>query len=184
MMFSTLDVGCGYMLRQTFRGQINLDINKPEKPVPDFVRGDCHHLPFRSGCFESVYFYHVVEHIESPFQALKEICRVLAYPFCVWKTHELVIGKLHLATPNSLHLYKTLRTVVKGSYVPYDGREAGAMNAHIQTWGVPELRNLLRVSGFCGFEFRFVNHGARKLLDFFANRFGLSRTLEVTCHKT
>lgn len=167
-----LDVGAGYMQRMTFRGEVNLDVNRPEKPIPNFVLGDCHHLPFKSNSIEQVYCYHLIEHIESPFQALNEIFRVLKNP-----------GKLFLATPNAMDLYNTLRTILRGSYVPYVGREAGKLRSHIQTWGCEELRAILSVIGFKHIVFRFVNHGRKRLVDPLLCRWKLSRTLEATAWK-
>lgn len=129
-----LDVGCGaghYQEVSTFRGQVNLDILKPCKIIPNFVLADCHNLPFKEKSFHKVYFMDVIEHVESPLKCLQEIKRVTN-------------GAVLLGTPNSLFFTKILRTILRGSYVPYP--------EHIVTFGIPELSNLLERAGFSDFE--------------------------------
>jgi hypothetical protein len=40
------------------------------------VQCDAHFLPFREGCFDVVHLSHILEHVDSPFQVLREISRV------------------------------------------------------------------------------------------------------------
>jgi hypothetical protein len=40
------------------------------------VQCDAHFLPFRDGCFDFAHLSHVLEHVDSPFQVLREISRV------------------------------------------------------------------------------------------------------------
>jgi len=78
--FEVLDVGCGsnvsYEFRPHIKATILLDIEKPRTPVPNFVVGDVCHLPFRMESFDEVYCSHVLEHVEEPVKALKELIRV------------------------------------------------------------------------------------------------------------
>jgi len=75
-----LDVGCGsgvsYGFKPHFKADVFLDVEKPSSPIPNFVVGDVQHLPFKTGSFKEVYCNHVLEHVENPFQALKELIRV------------------------------------------------------------------------------------------------------------
>lgn len=81
-----LDVGCGdkphprafacgdlYLEISTHR---NTDRVIQPKKLRNFVRFDCHHLPFKTGSFDIVYANHVLEHLENPLNALKEWRRV------------------------------------------------------------------------------------------------------------
>ena len=131
-MSYTLDVGCGSGQNQQFmhikhRGNINTDILKPIKPIPDFVQCDAQHLPFKDKAFTRSLLIDVLEHVDSPSQSLKELKRVTQ--------KEVVVG-----TPNAMYFKKTLRSYIKGDYLPYP--------EHITTWGIPELTNLCRHAGF------------------------------------
>lgn len=135
-----LDIGCGsgyYQKQSKFRGQINADILKPRKKIPNFILCDAHHLPFKSRAFNKVFFLDVIEHVESPPKCLREIKRVTE-------------GVIIIGTPNALFFPKIVRTVLKGSYVPY--------STHIVTYGVPELTNLLKYVGFKHFEVKPVTY--------------------------
>ncbi len=44
--------------------------------TPNFVNGDVLHLPFRDSVFELVTSSHVIEHVDDPFQMLREMYRV------------------------------------------------------------------------------------------------------------
>lgn len=69
-MILTLDVGCG----ESKRGTIGVDTGK-FKGVD--VVADAHFLPFRSKVFDYIFFYHVLEHVEQPIRAVREIFRAL-----------------------------------------------------------------------------------------------------------
>jgi len=54
-------------------GCLNIDVLN--SPSVDVVC-DVHHLPFKNGAFRDVYCFHVLEHIENPAKALRELLRV------------------------------------------------------------------------------------------------------------
>jgi len=101
------------------------------KKISNFILCYVHHLLFKSRTFNKVFFFDVIEHVESPLLCLREIKRV---------TEGIII----MGTPNALFFNKIVRTVLKGSYVPYP--------MHILTYGVPELTKLLKYVGFQHFE--------------------------------
>jgi len=77
----TLDVGCG----DHPRGTVNIDCRTDQyftrqplktKSIPNFIKADAYHLPFRNGAFRKVMANHVLEHLQNPVQALKEWKRV------------------------------------------------------------------------------------------------------------
>jgi len=83
-MTDCLDVSCGdYPV-----GTTNLDFNvngvteqRHEGPVhlaltPNFVKGECCHLPFRTGTFEMVRCSHLIEHLDDPIALIREMARV------------------------------------------------------------------------------------------------------------
>jgi len=79
-----LDVGCGTMPT----GDVNCDLHKLDvghrgadkiihaRQISNFVLCDAQHLPFQSDVFETVYSSHAIEHVEHPYQMLKEMLRV------------------------------------------------------------------------------------------------------------
>ena len=77
-----LDVGCG----GDPKGDVNIDLYWGESPhtaryidprgIKNFVIADAHHLPFRDDCFTSIVCDNVLEHLEKPWEALKEFSRV------------------------------------------------------------------------------------------------------------
>ena len=45
-------------------------------PELNYVRGDAHYMPFRSGIFDLVYSYSLLEHLSKPWVAIKEQMRI------------------------------------------------------------------------------------------------------------
>lgn len=96
-----LDVGCGN--RPT--GDVNVDLyineetlhldtlNRPKlvesKNTKNPVKADAHYLPFKDGSFGEVYSNHVLEHLENPTQALREMLRVSRYKVVFKIPHRL-----------------------------------------------------------------------------------------------
>jgi len=81
-----LDIGCGTglvlccMPAQT----IGLDINKwaLEKarihaPKAQLIQADAEHLPFRNSAFSTITLFEVLEHMDNPKHALRDVCRIL-----------------------------------------------------------------------------------------------------------
>jgi len=102
----TLDVGCGagrYVSKPC--GNINLDINKPNRKITDFVQADAHHLPFQDNTFEIVYCFEVIEHVESPLKMIREFHRVVKKD-----------GTLVLSTPNAWYIRQLFQTFIRGEY--------------------------------------------------------------------
>ena len=66
-----LDVGCGDGITTKKAGAIGMDLDRGD------VKGSVYDLPFKSGTFGTVLLLEVIEHLERPWKALKEIHRVL-----------------------------------------------------------------------------------------------------------
>lgn len=103
--YELLDVGCGH--RPT--GDVNVDLH-PEPSahrcvdqrinddvalhtheIPNFVKADACHLPFRDGAFNNSYSWHLIEHLKDPGLFLTELMRVTA-------------GRIEVRCPNGEHL--------------------------------------------------------------------------------
>jgi SAM-dependent methyltransferase len=88
--FNVLDVGCGHEPK----GDVNVDLfpeatshrsldqRKCEdkaldvKRIPNFLRADACHLPFRDRAFSKVYSGHTIEHVPDPEAMIEEVLRV------------------------------------------------------------------------------------------------------------
>jgi hypothetical protein len=87
-----LEVGCGYFPS----GDVNLDLFPgptghrpgkvesegsalPTKIIPNFIKADAMHLPFRDNAFSEVCSFHVIEHVPKPIMMLDEMVRVSAW---------------------------------------------------------------------------------------------------------
>jgi len=137
----TLDIGCGYneaFKNAQFHGNINVDIRKPLIRIPNFIQCDTHFLPFRPDTFDLVFFFEVIEHVESPLKALKQIRYVLKEK-----------GHLNLTTPNGLHILKIARSIKRGFYSPHED--------HISIWNLPELKQLLQKANFKHIQISYAN---------------------------
>ena len=66
-----LDVGCG----DKPRGDVNIDLAH-NRSAFNFIRSDAQHLPFRDKTFKTTYVLTVLEHLNKPYDALREIFRV------------------------------------------------------------------------------------------------------------
>ena len=94
-----LDVGCG----DHPQGNVNSDLYLTESPhlhmrridpkkCPNFVRCDAYYLPFRNNIFEEVLSSHLLEHLDNPSNALKEMLRVCNYKVTFIVPHKMRRG--------------------------------------------------------------------------------------------
>ncbi len=77
-----LDIGCG----NTPSGDINVDLPRSEchrsgmrlvvRHKTNFVYASVYNLPFRNDSFDEVVSFHLLEHLEVPIAALREMARV------------------------------------------------------------------------------------------------------------
>jgi hypothetical protein len=102
--YGILDVGCGHRpqgdvnvdlfqeatAHRSADQRINDDVRLKVSEIPNFVRADACHLPFRDGAFKSSYSWHLIEHIEDAEGFLAEMVRVSA-------------GKVKIVCPNGAH---------------------------------------------------------------------------------
>ena len=137
MSFKTLDVGCG----NSPRGDVNCDlyVNATKhrgpsgialhvKNIANFVKCDATNLPFKKGSFDVVIASHILEHLDSPLDALKE-----------WKT--VTRKKVVVAIPD-LNVQRLFEEDV----------------GHIFTWSSWSIKNLMekvfpRVEVYCNTRF-------------------------------
>jgi ubiquinone/menaquinone biosynthesis C-methylase UbiE len=108
----TLDAGCG----ETFRGDVNVDLyvgaseHRPDtqvrlRNIRNFVNASIEYLPFRDRTFEHVKSYHVIEHVDKPYLALKELIRVSNYHVVIKCPHRF--GKHAKGATHKNHFTRT-----------------------------------------------------------------------------
>jgi ubiquinone/menaquinone biosynthesis C-methylase UbiE len=141
----TLDVGCG----NTPRGDVNIDLFFYIR-CKNFVIGEAHHLPFKTGVFESVYSKHCLEHLESPLQFFKEAKRILKnggtleciYPTDTKLTKKTIHNLLNLRWSSA---FKWRAKLIGAEKINYGGHK----------WQLPDdkIRRLLQKAGFGEIEF-------------------------------
>ena len=91
----SLDVGCGGNEEYPYRGSstVNIDISIPNQKLPNFIRSDAHHIPFRQKIFSNVLASHILEHCTCPVLVIHELLRI-----CDGK---LIIKVPHWLSPNA-----------------------------------------------------------------------------------
>lgn len=95
MFIKILNLGCGgrYSYQRKLQGKDVIQFDLDPKAKWRDIGGDAHNLPFYDKVFEHVFCSHVLEHLQEPILALKEMRRV---------TIKTVVLKI----PNALHYYK------------------------------------------------------------------------------
>jgi len=131
-----LDVGCGYTTghQPSKEAHIKLDLIRGKANVI----ADAHYLPFRSEIFLKVVMYEVIEHVHHPKQVLSEIYRVLKNG-----------GILELTTPNIMFIGNYFWWIINPNKLQ--------ISDHIYSWRLPELKNLLQLTGFKITKFCFID---------------------------
>jgi len=127
----TLDIGCG----GTGDGDVNLDLyfgktdhhsgNIQPRNIPNFVNGDAQQLPFRDNVFKVTRCCHVLEHMEKPLRALKEMKRVSRELSLIYVPSPLVYDRTttHIFSWSEWTLSNLLKRVFKTAKVvltPYE----------------------------------------------------------------
>ncbi|MEM0385482.1 MAG: class I SAM-dependent methyltransferase [Nitrososphaeria archaeon] len=113
-----LNIGCGC----SFDGDVRLDI-KRTKAVN--IVADAHFLPFKDQSFSEIICTEVLEHLESPIKALKEMRRVL-------KNNGVIV----VTVPNLTELRRALSIAINPSKV------CNIETDHKQGWDTIEFRRL------------------------------------------
>lgn len=98
-----LDVGSGTpsIYHHYLEGDqiIHIDINKTAFHLE--VLCDAYYLPFRDNCFEIVHASHILEHLENPIAAIKEMHRV-ARKVVIIKVPNATYYKLRSSSPHHI----------------------------------------------------------------------------------
>lgn len=109
-----LDVGCGYLSDHKRREGVGLDL---QRGTCDVV-GDVQCLPFRDDVFGFVYARNILEHLDDPLRALRELRRVMrsngkisiAFPI----HHNLCVDEMSkLLAGFPLRLYRSVKRLVR-----------------------------------------------------------------------
>lgn len=119
----SLNVGCGATRRHPFRDfgcDLNADISVPEMEIPNYIRCDALHLPFRP-VFDRIVASHLVEHLFNPRTAIEEfksIAQRVTVTVPHWLSTDAYLDPTHRwvrfasgwrPTPSLLHLLIKLK---------------------------------------------------------------------------
>lgn len=155
-----LDVGCHsgtfteHLLKKVQTKKVyGIDISSPaiklakkRLPFGNFQVADVAKLPFKDNFFEAAFCLEVLEHIDDPVTALKEIRRVLKKG-----------SKLYILVPSDNKLFKVI-WLLWTLYYPH------WRHAHVQSYSKATLENLLTQIGFKVVQVKSFNSGMLKLV--------------------
>jgi ubiquinone/menaquinone biosynthesis C-methylase UbiE len=125
-----LDAGCGlnWFKKYSPKGTKVVGVDKWHEEAD--YKGDVQKLNFPSGSFDGVFCHHVIEHLENPFEALKEFHRVLQAG-----------GILYVETPDPSSIW------------------AKADETHLYAFSKEHLKRILKKAGFKVKEIWYQNVG-------------------------
>jgi SAM-dependent methyltransferase len=159
-MVNMLNIGCGEFKK---KGYINLDIDP--KVNPDVVHDlNIFPYPFPSEYFDVIVANHVLEHLDSPFEVMKELHRILN------KNGKLIIRVPHFSRGFThadhkrgfdIHFYRYFDPSFKGGY---SGVEFKLLSVRLRWFAQPYLKRTVMP--------RFlylISKVFGKFIDFFAN---------------
>ena len=120
-----LDVGCGEMITtRKIPGAVGMDLDQGD------VKGSVYKIPFLDQTFDTVLLLDVIEHLDHPVTAIKEIRRVLKPQ-----------GKLILMFPNDTVFF--LARMICGKWT-----EAYMDYGHLRQYTPMFIRELMKVAGY------------------------------------
>ncbi len=140
-----LDAPCGFGALSAVAAQMGFivtasDIDPSRFGVPGLPcqRVDLNSpLPYKDGSFDVVACIEGIEHIENPFQLLREFARILTPK-----------GRLVLTTPNVLSIPSRLRILATGLASYFDWDHSLREDGHIMPLSAPQLELALSRAGF------------------------------------
>jgi SAM-dependent methyltransferase len=121
---------------------VALDRNPGQNPLglPQVIADLNRRLPFREHSFDAVSCIDGIEHLENPFQVIREFHRVLNPD-----------GYLLISTPNIQETRSRVRFLFSGFYNKFKrplDESRRSLSHHINPMTYPEIRYILRTSGF------------------------------------
>lgn len=139
---TVLDVGCGEgftlarlhkeKIGKTFEGieydQAAVDLGNKLYPTLNIKHGDIYKLPYRNNSFDLVVATEVLEHLENPKKAYRELLRV---------SRKYVL----LSVPNEP--FFTIQRIGRLQNI----RHLGAHPEHIQHWTIPAFTKFVKIRG-------------------------------------
>ena len=133
-----LNVGCGGKShhKACYYGDVRIDIKKFPSVT---MLMDAHSLGFKDSVFDRIVCFEVLEHLQSPFQAMKEFRRVL-------KNN----GEIIVSIPNVWYWRRFFRTILKRY------KKVPTID-HKQAWDIQELRNLAYQVGLQITDFKWLD---------------------------
>ncbi len=145
-----LDAGCGggRLFAYDLRGQAARIVGVDTEPelagnpnIEEPVLGDLSALPFRDETFDLVICKHVLEHLEHPLAAFRELARILRPQ-----------GRLVILTPNRLHYVPLLAALLPHPFqrMVARGRGLALREVHVTRYRANTPRRLRRLAREAG----------------------------------
>jgi len=145
-----LDAGCGsgrlftYELRGRASRIVGLDAERELAGNPNIeepVLGDLAALPFGDRTFDLIICKHVLEHLEQPPAAVRELARILRPS-----------GRIVILTPNRLHYVPLLASLLPHPFqrIVARGRGVALHEVHVTRYRANTPRRLRRLAGEAG----------------------------------
>ncbi|MEM2941946.1 MAG: methyltransferase domain-containing protein [Candidatus Bathyarchaeia archaeon] len=157
----TLDVGCG----ERKRGGLGIDVRLTRHVD---LLASTYFLPFKAETFDKIYMFEVLEHLENPSEALREVGRVL-----------MRAGTVEGSIPNPYWCGRILRLITHR-----DLEECHTSYEHINAWTIPELRHLVHRCRLKLESFRYGDSGSYRRLGSLIQLLRLNRLLKpITNHQ-
>jgi predicted SAM-dependent methyltransferase len=150
-----LNIGCGGRAKDKlcWYGDERIDV----KSYPNVTKVmDAHQLEFAKETFSKIVSYECLEHLQSPFTALQEMCRVLKPD-----------GEIEISVPNVWHWRLLLRGWLGQHFKRYRGLAKESESGHKQMWDIYTFEELCNQVGLTVQSLEFLdwydNRERRKL---------------------
>lgn len=116
-----------------------------------YMQGDAHSLTFKNNYFNAVIGFDVMEHLNSPSLAFKEIFRVLKNG-----------GVFHFSIP-----LEGSNFTIHGWFLKLGVKPKEKYAGHIQQFKLKDIVKMLKISGFSGIKYKYNGHFIFQFVDFF-----------------
>ena len=141
---SVLDAGCGQGALATELTEAGFRVTASDidpatyQGTAAFRKADLNEkLPFKDKSFQYLTCVEVIEHLESPWQLIREFARVL-------KPNGLLV----LTTPNITSTFSRLKFLLTGTFFCFSPAERESKFGHINALPYWEIETILQASGF------------------------------------
>ena len=146
-MKPTLNLGCG----DDERGDVRIDLTYAEKSLNKLtfttktlnVLADAHYLPIRNKAIGKTFCKSVLEHLEAPVKALREMKRI-------------TVDEIIIIVPNLINVRRIWRTLKNPLH------KVSLKTRHLQGWDTKEIQHLANLTGLKVKKIEWRNEGPQR----------------------